>query len=163
MSLHFTRRLALVLVAPVFLVPALLGLGPSPASVGRPRSCVDAQLIADELLCDDEQIEASSPGFALCPFGPARGLGPGDALARWSCQVERMPPDQLAALEQVVDINEASAVELASLPGIGPAIAARIIAGRPHASVEALLEVRGIGPARLTQLQRRARVRSRPR
>ena len=50
-----------------------------------------------------------------------------------------------------VDLDRASALEIESLPGIGPTLAARILAARdsagPFGSMEALCEVRGIGPA----------------
>ncbi len=44
-----------------------------------------------------------------------------------------------------VDLNLAGSRELQALPGIGPALAARIIAHRPYRKVEDLLQVRGIG------------------
>jgi competence protein ComEA len=56
----------------------------------------------------------------------------------------------------VIDINRATAVELLALPGIGPALAARIVDARKEAvfgSVEDLLQVRGIGPATLARLR----------
>ncbi len=56
-----------------------------------------------------------------------------------------------------VNINTATADELDTLPGVGPATAAAIIAHRdqhgPFASVEALGDVRGIGPAKLDALR----------
>jgi competence protein ComEA len=62
----------------------------------------------------------------------------------------------------LVDINRASAAELEELPGVGPATAEAIIAHRdqngPFASVEDLLDVRGIGEAKLEQLRDRATV-----
>ena len=61
-----------------------------------------------------------------------------------------------------VNINTASAAELEALPGIGPAMANRIIAQRsvrPFAKVEDLLLVRGIGPAKLAKLRPLVRVR----
>lgn len=67
-----------------------------------------------------------------------------------------MPPEQLAALEQRVDLNTASPTELTSLAGIGPKLAERIVAGRPYASVDELLEVRGIGDKRLAAIRPRA-------
>lgn len=61
-----------------------------------------------------------------------------------------------------VDLNHASAQELQRLPGVGPSTAAAIVAYRtehgPFAAVEDLLEVRGIGPAKLEALRDEARV-----
>jgi competence protein ComEA len=56
-----------------------------------------------------------------------------------------------------VDVNSATAEQLDELPGIGPATAEAIIAHRdehgPFASVDDLLDVRGIGEAKLEQLR----------
>ena len=56
----------------------------------------------------------------------------------------------------LVRINSATTEQLQSLPGIGPALAERIIAHReangPFADLAALDEVSGIGPAMLEQL-----------
>jgi competence protein ComEA len=55
-----------------------------------------------------------------------------------------------------VDVNRASARELETLPGVGPATAAAIVAERerngPFASFEDLERVPGIGPAKLAGL-----------
>ncbi len=63
-----------------------------------------------------------------------------------------------------VNLNSASAEELQTLPGIGPALAARIVAHRgshgPFRSVEELEKVPGIGPATATRL--RGRVHTTP-
>jgi competence ComEA-like helix-hairpin-helix protein len=45
----------------------------------------------------------------------------------------------------IVNINTATAEELESLPGIGPALAQLIIQGRPYQTVDDLERVRGIG------------------
>lgn len=62
-----------------------------------------------------------------------------------------------------VDLNRATVAELQSLPGIGPVIAARIVAHRddngPFASVEDLLDVPGIGETRLAELRSTVRIR----
>ncbi|MEM9036863.1 MAG: helix-hairpin-helix domain-containing protein [Actinomycetota bacterium] len=56
-----------------------------------------------------------------------------------------------------IDLNLAGAAELESLPGIGPSTSAAIIAHRerdgPFATVDELLEVRGIGPAKLDAIR----------
>lgn len=55
------------------------------------------------------------------------------------------------------NVNTAPGIELAQLPGLGPATAARIIEHRethgPFATIEALLDVPGIGPATLDQMR----------
>lgn len=67
----------------------------------------------------------------------------------------RMAPDRLAAWDAPVDVNRANADELASLDGIGPKLAARIVAARPFRSVDDLARVRGIGRRRLARLRPR--------
>ena len=63
---------------------------------------------------------------------------------------------------QIININLASVVELEQLPGVGPATAKAIIAYREKNGaflrVEDLLKVRGIGPAKLSEILPRARV-----
>lgn len=62
-----------------------------------------------------------------------------------------------AATAGPVDLNLATAAELESLPGIGPATAAAILAEREKRggfrAVEDLLDVRGIGPAKFEALR----------
>lgn len=61
----------------------------------------------------------------------------------------RLPARPLAP--RTIDLDRADAIDLDLLPGIGPALAARIIDDRnangPFGSPDALRRVRGIGPA----------------
>jgi len=79
-----------------------------------------------------------------------RGLHGGDRLGGG-----RMHPDRLAAWEAPVEVNRAGVDELASLDGIGPRLAARIVAARPFRSLEEVGNVRGVGRRRLARLRAR--------
>lgn len=62
----------------------------------------------------------------------------------------------------IVDLNTATAEQLDTLPGVGPATASAILAYRdqhgPFSAVDDLLEVRGIGDAKLEQIRPLAKV-----
>ena len=62
----------------------------------------------------------------------------------------------------IVDINSATLSDLDALPGVGPSTAQAIIdyriANGPFASVDDLLNVRGIGPSKLAAMRARVRV-----
>jgi competence protein ComEA len=61
-----------------------------------------------------------------------------------------------------IDLNTATPEQLDALPGVGPATAAAIVEHRrqrgPFTSIEGLLDVRGIGPAKLADLRNRVTV-----
>jgi competence protein ComEA len=62
----------------------------------------------------------------------------------------------------VLDINQASADDFATLPGIGPKLAGQIVAHRdkhgPFRRVEDLLIIRGIGPKKWKAIRPHLRV-----
>lgn len=86
-------------------------------------------------------IEATTDG-PVRPSGPRRA---GSGAARSS------------PLAGPVDVDRADSATLDLLPGIGPALAARIVADRelngPFGSLDALQRVRGIGPALAKRLE----------
>jgi len=55
--------------------------------------------------------------------------------------------------ETPLDVNRASAPELARLPGIGPALAARIVQARPFAALDEVARVRGLRAQTLERLR----------
>jgi len=66
----------------------------------------------------------------------------------------------------VLDINQASADDFATLPGIGPKLAGQIVAYRekhgPFRRVEDLLVLRGIGPKKWKAMRPHLRVGTAP-
>ena len=58
-----------------------------------------------------------------------------------------------SALAEPLDVNRASEPELARLPGIGPALASRIVAARPFAELDDLRRVRGLRRPTLERLR----------
>lgn len=114
--------------------------------------------------------EADGPFAGLEELSRVRGIGPA-TLERIAPFVEiesrptrgRAPPERgrdrapaAPAKRSPVDVNRAGAAELRSLPGIGPALAERILEARreaPFASVDDLARVPGIGPATVARLR----------
>lgn len=104
--------------------------------------------------------ESASPGV---PSGPAVSLagelreiaGPLTLLEMQRRRVEEAIRQE--GNSSPVDVNRASAAELESLPGVGPAIARRIVEDRErlgtYRTLEDLARVKGIGPRILARLR----------
>ena len=91
----------------------------------------------------------AAPGAATELLAPARLLVDGERV--------HVPVARPADEDPRVSLNEASLLELQRLPGVGPALAERIVADRPFHRVEDLVRVRGIGPVTYERLADRIR------
>ena len=110
---------------------------------------------------DPETSFLPAPGRPLLAALTACGLA---AMAGWFVaagglrgglvQHDAPPPPSVVF---TVNVNAASAAELAQLPGLGPALARRIVDHRqehgPFATIDGLLDVAGVGPATLDALR----------
>jgi competence protein ComEA len=82
---------------------------------------------------------------------------PGAAAVPWSARAPAAARPLRPSPDRPLDVNRASPGELTRLPGVGPALAARIVAAREQggrfASVDDLRRVRGISRATLERLR----------
>lgn len=132
------------------------------ASHGRYRTLADLDSVPG---VGPALLREAAPHLALRPAPAApstRGsFQPAAAVADLDRSPGTVTEKAPAASGGVVDVNRATAAELATLPGIGPALAERIVRWRGthgrFASVDALAEVPGIGPATVERLRPRAR------
>ena len=112
-------------------------------------------------LACDVPVEKMGTGVVCLTAAEARArqLAAGDVIddahARDGDAHARMAPERLAAWRAPVDVNHASVDELASLDGIGPKLAERIVAARPFVTVDDVGHVRGLGMRRLARLRER--------
>ncbi|EEH66912.1 comEA protein [Actinomyces urogenitalis DSM 15434] len=131
-------------------------------AAGGPAADADTdQLNLARPLADGEQVRVPRAGEDTSTWAqqPA-GSGSGQATAG---QTDGQPAhSQGAQAGGLINLNTADAAALEDLPGIGPALAERIVSHReshgPFATVEDLLDVPGIGQAKLEALRDRATV-----
>jgi competence protein ComEA len=102
-------------------------------------------------------VKAGAPGT---PPDPDRTIASGsrvEVAPDGGCRVAAMPGAQLLTLGLPLDLNRATADDLAAIPGLGPALARRIVDYRtahgPFQHLDALGEIPGIGPQNLTNLK----------
>jgi DNA uptake protein ComE-like DNA-binding protein len=135
MSLYTPRQLLLI----VLLVGAAgAGLAIDHARRARPDLVEHLERL--------DRVERPEPAAAP----RSSGVTPVTPEARTSAPA-RAPREHLPARRvreappaEPVDINRASETELLRLPGVGPGLAARIVAARPFADVDDLRRVRGL-------------------
>jgi DNA uptake protein ComE-like DNA-binding protein len=93
------------------------------------------------------EIPAASPAIFLQRRKRAPQFAPGDRdLVRKPHPKEKVPFGK-------IDINTATEKELRTVPGIGPVMAARIIAARPFRSANDLRRVSRIGDKKYAQIR----------
>lgn len=100
--------------------------------------------------------------FLLCCATVAAASACVKLPRRASAPAEYPANPAVAAGAHRLDLNRATAQELESLPGVGPALAARIVEHRqrygPFRRAEHLMVVRGISERRFRELQSLVRV-----
>lgn len=136
-------------VAPgVYELPAGSRMVDAIDAAGGPSSRADTDAInLATPLTDAQQVFMPRRGVAVRSVAPS---GVGGA------------PANDAAQDGTINVNTASASALETLPGVGPQTAQAIIEHRtkngPFLGVDELLNVRGIGPAKLEAMRAKVRV-----
>ena len=129
----------------------LPGVGPATAKkiiAGRPYSSVDGLAKAGVSAATVKKISplvTVSGGAAASMPAPASAPGKKSSSA---ASTKDMAP---SASGGAVDLNSASEKDLVDLPGVGPATAKKIIAGRPYSSVDGLAKA-GVSAATIKKI-----------
>jgi len=161
MDAHREARLTLLFLSACL---ALAGWGVAPRLLPKPTPPPPTT----PSLRVSVQGEVVKPGVYALPWGAtfgdlidAAGGAKATADLRLVNPVERLsdgeqrqvPARAMEGEDARISLNEASLRDLESLPGIGPALAARIVAARPFHGVDELTRVSGIGAVTLARLR----------
>lgn len=92
------------------------------------------------------------PWWRNLKLTPAMGVAVAVLVGGFFIARQLREPESTVEGHLRVNLNTATLTELESIPGIGQVLAKQIVAGRPYASVEDLLKIRGIGPSSLKGL-----------
>jgi competence protein ComEA len=151
--LGYTRRQLVMLIA-------IVAIGAAGIAVDRWRHANPDVVAYLEML---DRAPASAQSEAIARRAPAR-------VPQSTPSSTTAPRGSVASRERArprvddtpIDVNLASAADLERLPGVGPALAARIVDLRardgPFASIDDLRRVRGVGAATLERLRARLAV-----
>ncbi len=80
-------------------------------------------------------------------------VAPAEARPKAASRPKMTSAEPTPAHPGEIDLNTANAAQLETLPGIGPAHAREIIAGRPYTSLDDLQRVKGLGKAKIDALR----------
>lgn len=137
---------AVILLVKQYKSDFLPDLGPAPVH-GRLNAGIETESATTDVADSNARLPSSRADARLPSTGPDTGHPATGASAKSTSSAGIL----------LVPVNTAPASELQKLPGIGPKLAEAIIEYRtrsgPYKRVEELLEVKGIGPAKLGRIR----------
>lgn len=133
-------------------LPSHARVGDALEAAGGPTEDADlGRINLARVVSDGEQVYVPREGEEI----PSEFAGPATGVE----SSPSGPGAEASGDGALVNINTASESELDELPGVGPAIAARIVEHRttngPFSNIEQLQDVKGIGPAIFEELRER--------
>ncbi|OFT45132.1 hypothetical protein HMPREF3157_07405 [Dermabacter sp. HMSC06F07] len=133
-------------------LPSHARVGDALEAAGGPTEDADlGRINLARVVSDGEQVYVPREGEEI----PSEIAGPATGVESFPSG----PGAEASGDGALVNINTASESELDELPGVGPAIAARIVEHRttngPFSNIEQLQDVKGIGPAIFEELRER--------